>query len=64
VKTVLRIAAALAVLAFATPVLACGDAKTTAASSEKGDASKKQQTASADKAAASKTTVKTAPAAK
>ena len=57
-KTAIRIAAALAVVAFAVPALACSEAKTTTASSEKADASKKQQVAKVEK----QTAVKTAPA--
>ena len=41
-KTALRIAAALAVVALATPALACSEQKTTSASAEKSDSSKKQ----------------------
>jgi hypothetical protein len=61
-KNLIRIAAAVTVLAFATPVLACSDAKTTTASNEKNDSGKKQ-TASAAKASDS-TAVKTATASK
>ena len=43
-KTALRIAAALAVVAFAAPTFACSETKTTTASTEKSDASKKQAT--------------------
>jgi hypothetical protein len=58
-KTVLRISAALAVLAFATPVLACSDSKPTTAQADQKDASK-TKVAKAEKAP----TVKTAPATK
>jgi hypothetical protein len=51
-KTALRIAAALAVVALAAPAFACSEQKTTAASAEKGDATKKQQVASNQKAPA------------
>ena len=58
-KTALRIAAALAVVAFAVPALACSGQKTTTAATEKSDASKKQASvAKAEK----QTTVKTSPA--
>jgi len=59
-KTAIRIAAALTALAFATPVLACGDQKPTTASAEK-DSSKKQAGAEKTK---DKTAVKTATAAR
>jgi hypothetical protein len=49
-KTAIRIAAVLAVVAFATPVLACSDTKTTAASADKVEAGKgSKQVASAEK---------------
>ena len=55
-KTALRIAAALAVVALATPALACSEQKTTTASAEKSDSSKKQaSTAKVEKQAAVKT---------
>jgi hypothetical protein len=55
-KTALRIAAALAVVALATPALACSEQKTTSASTEKSDATKNQtSTAKAEKQAAVKT---------
>jgi len=60
-KTLVRIAAAAAAIAFAAPALACGEAKTTTASTEKD--SGKKPVASADKAPA-QATVKTAPAAR
>jgi hypothetical protein len=60
-KTALRIAAALTALAFATPVLACGDQKPTTASAEKD--SSKQQQAGAEKTK-DKAAVKTATAAR
>jgi hypothetical protein len=60
-KTALRIAAALALVAFAAPAFACSEAKPVTASAEKSDASKKQATvAKAEKQA----TVKTSPAVK
>jgi hypothetical protein len=60
-KTALRIAAVLALVAFAVPALACSDAKPVTASAEKSDASKKQgAVAKAEKQA----TVKTSPAVK
>ena len=61
-KNLIRIAAALTVLAFATPVLACSETKTTSASNEKSDSNKKQA-ASAEKAS-DKAAVKTATASK
>lgn len=57
-KTALRIAAALALVAFAVPAFACSETKTTTASTGKSDASKKQQVAKVEK----QPTVKTAPA--
>jgi hypothetical protein len=55
-KTALRVAAALAVVAFAAPAFACSETKATTASTEKGDAAKKQATvAKAEKNAAVKT---------
>ena len=58
-KTALRIAATLAVVALATPALACSEQKTTTTSTEKSDAAKKQASvAKAEKQAA----VKTSPA--
>jgi hypothetical protein len=58
-KSALRIAAALAVVALATPALACSEQKTTTASTEKSDATKKQASvAKVEKQAA----VKTSPA--
>lgn len=61
-KTALRIAAALAVVAFAIPALACSEQKTTTTSTEKSEASKKPL-ASNQKAPA-QATVKTSPAVK
>jgi hypothetical protein len=50
-KTIVRIAAALTVLAFATPVLACGD-KATTASTEKSGQKGSAKVATAEKAPA------------
>jgi hypothetical protein len=56
-KTVLRITAALGVLALATPALACSESKPTTAQADQKDAAK-TKVAKAEKAP----TVKTAPA--
>ncbi len=62
-KTVVRIAAAAAAIAFAVPAFACGEGKTTHASTEKDQG--KAKVASAEKAPAqAQGTVKTAPAAR
>jgi hypothetical protein len=53
-KTIVRIAAALTVLAFATPVLACGE-KATTASTEKSSTKGSAKVATAGKAPASGT---------
>jgi hypothetical protein len=53
-KTIVRIAAALTVLAFATPVLACGE-KATTASTEKSSPKGSAKVATAGKAPASGT---------
>jgi Cu/Ag efflux protein CusF len=59
-KLAIRLASALALLAFASPALACGD-KATTASTEKSDKATKKEVAKAEKSA-TKTTVKTATA--
>jgi hypothetical protein len=51
-KTIVRVAAALTVLAFATPVLACGE-KATTASTEKSSTKSSGKVASSQKAPAS-----------
>lgn len=58
-KTMLRITAAVAALAFAVPALACSEAKATTAQAEQKDTAK-TKVAKAEKAP----TVKTAPATK
>ncbi len=61
-KTAIRIAAALALVAFAVPALACSEQKATTAQAEQKDAGK-AKVAKAEKAP-SQATVKTAPAVK